>query len=338
MKNIFLLIILFTVFSCQMGKSKKTENEEKTFSEKTICYKTFDNILIEGIITVPDKSNNNNLPGIILIHGSAPLDMDESWPAYLDSVPQTFNGKEVRNFKLIAEFLSKNGFTVIRVNKRGVKKSLTDVDFDVYKTSSYTNLLKDVHSEIEVLKNETHIDKFILLGWSEGTILSSKIAEDRSDIVGMILMGVVGSSFKGLMRHFFDSEEEFQKVVSSIENMPDNEMLGIDRPAIRVKELFQDIPNAERIGKLKIPILVLHGEIDVETPVSEAYLVKKVIEKNNNPKNKVIIYKQFGHGFAPHMGIKGEIKTEGPFDIKVLDDIKIWLNNNYKIIPWQFSE
>lgn len=334
MKNKFFILFIFCIaISCQMDNSKKANDVDKTYSEKTISYKTFDGILIEGIITFPDKTANKYLPGIVLIHGSAPLDMDESWPAYLDSVPQTFNKEEVKNFKLIAESLSKNGFTVIRVNKRGVKKSLTDVNFDIYKTSSYTNLLKDVHYQIETLKDETQIDKFILLGWSEGTILSTKIAEERSDVVGMILMGIVGSSFKDLMRHFFDNAEEFQKVVSSIENMPDKEMLGIDRPAIRVKELFQDIPNVERIGKLKIPILVLHGEKDVETPISEAYLVKKAIEKNGNSKSKVIIYEKFGHGFSPHLGEKGEIKTMGPFDRKVLDDIKVWLNSNYKNAP-----
>ncbi len=326
----FLTPILFVVFiGCQIDNSKKADSESKGFTEKKISYKTFDSILIDGIITFPEKTFSNNLPGIVLIHGSAPLDMDESWPPYFDSIPQTFDGKEVKNFKLIAESLSESGFTVIRVNKRGVRKSLTDVNFDIYKTSSYNNLLKDVNSAIEALKSESHIDKFILLGWSEGTILSSKIATERTDIVGMILMGVVGSSFKGLMHRFFDNEEEFQKVISSIENMPDGEMLGIDRPAIRVKELFQDIPNAERIEKLKIPILVLHGEKDVETPIAEACLVKEAIEKKNNPQSKIIIYKNFGHGFSPHLGKEGEIKTEGPFDIKVLNDIKEWLKNNY---------
>ena len=331
MKNVLLILITFsTFFCCKQNNSTKTATEEKTtFSEWAISYKTHDDIFISGAVTVPD-SDNKNLPGIILIHGSAPLDMDESWPAFIDSIPQTYNGKEIKNFKLIAEFLSENGFTVIRVNKRGVKKSLTDVDFDVYKTSSYTNLLKDVHSEIEAFKKETGIDNFILLGWSEGTILATKIAEERDDIKGLILMGVVGSSFKGLMRHFFENEKDFQEAINEIINMPDTVMLGIDRPALLVKELFRDTPNAERIEKLKIPILVLHGEIDVETPVSEAYLVKKAIEKNDNPKSKVIIYKDWGHGFSPHLGEKGEIKTVGPFDIKVLNDIKDWLKINYK--------
>ncbi len=334
MKSIFFILIALTIIGCQLDGNKKEliideEKAKQTFTERRITYNTHDGYLIEGIITSPEPANYNNLPGIILIHGSAPLDMDASWPAYLDSIPQTYNGKEVRNYKLIAEFLSEIGFTVIRVNKRGVKQSLIDVDFEIYKTTSYTNILKDVHSEIETLKRETNIEKFILIGWSEGTILSTKIAEERNDIVGMILMGVIGSSFKGLMCHFFENEEKFQEVINSIENMPDDEMVGIDRPAIRVKELFQDIPNAERIAKLELPILVLHGDIDVETPFSEAYLVKEAIEKSNNPKSKVIIYKGFGHGFAPHLGGKGEIKTIGPFDKIVINDIVNWLNKNF---------
>lgn len=309
------------------------QNEEKsTFIERPVSYKTHDGILIDGIITSPDKPCNKSLPGIVLVHGSAPLDMDGSWPAYFRGIPQTFNGNEVKNFKMIAEHLSRNGYTVIRANKRGVTKTITDVNYDIYKTSSYTNLLHDLNSKIEILKTESNIDKFILLGWSEGTILSSKIAQMRSDVIGMILMGDVGSSFKELIRHFYKTEKEFQEEISLIEKMPDYEMAGLDRPAIRIKELFRDISNAERIEKLKIPILVLHGKIDVETPVSEAFLVKKAIDKNNNPRSKVIIYETFGHGFAPHLGDNNEIKTEGPFDESVLTDIKIWLNSNYKDI------
>jgi dipeptidyl aminopeptidase/acylaminoacyl peptidase len=169
-----------------------------------------------------------------------------------------------------------------------------------------------------------------LIGWSEGTILATKIAEERKDVVGLVLMGVVGSSFKELLRHFFLSEKEFLETIYSIENMPDDQMLGIDRPAIRVKELFKDEPNSERILKLTQPILVLHGDIDVETPVEQAYLVKKAIEKNNNAKSKVIIYKGLGHGFAPHLGINGEIKTEGPFDKKVLNDLCDWIDKCFK--------
>jgi len=322
------------IVSCQCDRknNKSTtsdKNNKESIIEQKVSYLTHDGYTINGVITSPKSADNNNLPGIVLIHGSAPLDMDASWPAYLDSIPQTYNGKEVKNYKLIAEFLTENGFTVIRVNKRGVKKSLTDVDFEIYKTTSYTNILKDVNSEIETLNKETNIDKFILLGWSEGTILSTKIAQERNDVIGLVLMGVVGSSFKGLMQHFFENEEEFQEVIKLIENMPDYEMLGIDRPVIRVKELFQDEPNAERIGKLQLPILILHGNIDVETPVSEAYLVKEAIEKNNNSKSKVIIYKGFGHGFVPHLGNNGEIKTIGPFDKKVINDITNWLNKNF---------
>lgn len=324
--KLFVLLTLLCYYGCINTKG----NEEQKIAEKKISYKTHDGYVIEGIVTYPIKQSSDNLPGIVLIHGSAPLDMDASWPAFIDSVPQTYNGKEVKNYKAIAEFLSERGYSVIRVNKRGVKKSLTDVDFNIYKTTSYSNILKDVHSEIEALKKERNVEKIILIGWSEGTILAPKIAEERTDIAGLILMGVVGSSFKELMRHFFDNEKDFQETIDAIENMPDDKMLGVDRPAIRVKELFKDIPNSDRIAKLQQPVLVLHGDIDAETPIEQAYIAKKAIEKNNNPKSKVILYKGFGHGFAPHLGKKGEIKTEGPFDKKVLNDMCSWIDGCFK--------
>jgi len=329
MRKILPLAILYILGSIY-GCSDTKENHSKKISEKKIAYKTHDGCVIEGIISYSSEEDNNGLPGIVLIHGSAPLDMDASWPAFIDSIPQTTTGKEIKNYKVIADSLSSRGYSVIRVNKRGVKKTITEVDSAIYKTTSYSNILKDVHSEIDFLKNERNIKKIILIGWSEGTILATKIAEERKDVVGLVLMGVVGSSFKDLMRHFFPSEKEFLETINSIENMPGDQMLGIDRPAIRVKELFKDEPNSQRILKLTQPILVLHGDIDVETPVEQAYLVKKAIEKTNNPKSNVIIYKGLGHGFAPHLGINGEIKTEGPFDNKVINDLCDWIDKCFR--------
>lgn len=203
--------MILCILSITYGCSNTKENHSKKISEKKIAYKTHDGYVIEGIISYSSEEDNNGLPGIVLIHGSAPLDMDASWPAFIDSIPQTTTGKEIKNYKVIADSLSSRGYSVIRVNKRGVKKTITEVDSAIYKTTSYSNILKDVHSEIDFLKNERNIKKIILIGWSEGTILATKIAEERKDVVGLVLMGVVGSSFKDLMRHFFPVKRSFLK-------------------------------------------------------------------------------------------------------------------------------
>jgi dipeptidyl aminopeptidase/acylaminoacyl peptidase len=87
MKYCFTITFITLALNCQ------------SIIEKNISYKTHDGCPINGMITMPRNKTNQSNPGIVLIHGSAPVDMDSTWPPELNGVPQTFNGKMMKPFK-----------------------------------------------------------------------------------------------------------------------------------------------------------------------------------------------------------------------------------------------
>ena len=131
-----------------------------------------------GTFTFP--SSGGPFPTAILITGSGQQDRDET----------IF---EHKSFAVIADYLTKQGFAILRVDDRGVGKTngqtsnATSVDF-----------ANDVEAGIAYLKTRPEVDvkKIGMIGHSEGGLIASIIAAKRKDINFIVLLaspGVKGS-------------------------------------------------------------------------------------------------------------------------------------------------
>ena len=115
----------------------------------------------------------------MLISGSGAQDRDESILGH-------------RPFLVLADYLTRNGIAVLRVDDRGVGGSTGDVT-----KATSEDFAGDVLAGVEYLKNRKDInpEKIGLIGHSEGGIIAPLVASRSSDIAFIVLMA--GSGING---------------------------------------------------------------------------------------------------------------------------------------------
>ena len=84
--------------------------------------------------------------------------------------------------------------------------------------------------------------------------------------------------------------------------------------------------NAGVVAALKIPTLLLQGEIDVLTPLAQVHLIVQALKAAGSTNYKLITYPGLGHGFSPNLG---SMPTLGPIDPGVTEALPTWINANF---------
>lgn len=136
-------------------------------------------------LTLPEKNLSPNYL-VLFVHGTGPN-------TYLNK-----RGKKENTFNyydFFADEFARRGVGFVSYSRRGVTISENPPmynDIDSLKYSKYTPLVeaKDVESIIQTLSKRKNLrkSKFILLGWSEGTIISTLVAERKKVNVEALLL------------------------------------------------------------------------------------------------------------------------------------------------------
>lgn len=129
-------------------------------------------IVIAGTLTVP-LDNKANL-AIVLIPGSGPLDRNESIGSH-------------EPFKLLADFFTRNGFPVLRCDKRGIGQSGGD-----YANATALDFASDVHAAMTYLQTEHGLSRIALVGHSEGASVAAMVARKFSEPEYVVLLAPPG--------------------------------------------------------------------------------------------------------------------------------------------------
>jgi fermentation-respiration switch protein FrsA (DUF1100 family) len=136
-----------------------------------------DGVTLAGTLTMP--RTGGPFPAVILITGSGPQDRDESIFGH-------------RPFLVLADFLTRRGIAVLRVDDRGVGGTKGDV---LQATSE--DFARDVLAGVQYLKTRKEIDpkRIGLIGHSEGGCIAPIVSTQSSDVAFIVLMagpGVTG--------------------------------------------------------------------------------------------------------------------------------------------------
>lgn len=248
-------------------------------------------ITLAGTITMPE--GKGPFPAVVLISGSGPQDRNE----------EVFSHKP---FWVIADYLTRNGFAVLRYDDRGTAKST-----GVYKTAQLEDFAGDAFAAFEFLKKYPEVNpaKTGLLGHSEGGMIAPLLASRHPDIAFIIMMagpGVRGDELLLLQSELIyknakvppsvinNDQETKRKVFANIFSETDtarlrinikkiyskvNEsdllQLGIKRSQIDV--IVKQYISPEMLSiirfdpcpvlqKVKCPVLALNGDKDMQVP------------------------------------------------------------------------
>jgi dipeptidyl aminopeptidase/acylaminoacyl peptidase len=97
-----------------------------------------DNIQLEGTITYPAKKGK--YPAVVLISGSGPQDRNEELLGH-------------KPFLVLADYLTRNGYIVLRFDDRGTFKSGGD-----FKTATSFDFANDVNAAVKFLQSRPDVD------------------------------------------------------------------------------------------------------------------------------------------------------------------------------------
>ena len=133
--------------------------------------------------TLTYPNDQQKYPLVILITGSGRQDRDET---IFDHKP----------FAVIADYLTKKGFAVLRVDDRGAGKSSGD-----FSTSTTADFALDVEEHIQYAKSLPMVEanKIGLLGHSEGGLIAPMVAARDKSIAFIVLMAGPGVAITELM-------------------------------------------------------------------------------------------------------------------------------------------
>jgi uncharacterized protein len=138
-------------------------------------------------------------PGVVLIAGSGANDKNGTSGFVHKNGP-----KPSTPYWQIAQYLSERGFAVLRYDKRGVGANNT-INQNVWGNATVNDLIHDAEKAVNVLGQQPEVDpkKISIIGHSEGTIITPRVAIDNSTKVkNIILMGVGAQNLVRDLLHY----------------------------------------------------------------------------------------------------------------------------------------
>ena len=182
-------------FPLTLRKKDLTEMPEKTGKRKfqtpippfpynadSVEYDNADKSVHYGA-TLTYPLTNRIFPAVILITGSGSQDRDEAIGLH-------------KPFAVLADYLTRNGFAVLRIDDRSKGKTTGD-----FMNATSVDFAKDIEVAISYLQTRKEIDlkKIGLIGHSEGGMIAPMVASQRKDIAFVILLAGPGVKIIELM-------------------------------------------------------------------------------------------------------------------------------------------
>ncbi|MDR3623510.1 MAG: alpha/beta fold hydrolase [Chlamydiales bacterium] len=331
-----MIMQLFTVFSLLAASDELLKGVSSPLRpqepKSTISYDVEEvkysnvtaNVTLAGTLTLPRSEKPS--PAILLIAGSGPIDRDET----------VFGHKP---FLVLADHLTKQGFVVLRVDKRGIGESTGN-----YGVATSEDFASDALAGVEYLKTRKEVDaeQIGLIGHSEGGLIAPIVAVKSSDVAFIVLMAgpcvtgeaIVYEQEALISRAMGVTEEQLshqlafqQQVFSVIKNESDLEKAEKLLREIVAKQLV-NLPKEEQqasadaieaqmkrcnsrwfryyltydpitsLKHLKIPILVINGELDSQvSPKQNLPVIAKILEGTGNRNYRIIEFPKLNHFF-----------------------------------------
>lgn len=232
-------------------------------------------------------------PVVVIIPGSGPTDRDGN----------NSMGLTPQSYKLLAEGLARKGVSTIRVDKRGMfgsKGAIADAN-----KVTIADYARDAHEWAKVAKVKTGAPCAWLLGHSEGGLVALAAGQDKSDLCGIVAVSAMGRKFGTVLREQLRANPANAPILADAEKAIDDLEAGRDVPAATMPPVLMSLFNpvvqpylkdlmakdsAALAASLNLPLLVVSGDLDIQTPVADAKALAAA-----QPKAKLVIVNGVNH-------------------------------------------
>ena len=206
LKVLLILTIILSLYSLSFILSGNNftilaQQDVETIKHRNMVIDLGNGVKTNAQLTIP-AVGNGPFPGVLLISGSGAQDMNSS--AIFISIDNVTGAKiyPPTPFFQISQYLSERGFVVLKYDKRGVGENHTIVDSNVWGNMTINNLVQDANRALSVLMKQPEVDgnRLTVLGHSEGTVVTPRVAIDNPDKVkNIVLLGTVAQNISELL-------------------------------------------------------------------------------------------------------------------------------------------
>jgi dienelactone hydrolase len=260
---------------------------------------------LPGTLTVP-SSSGGAVPAVVLVHGSGPLDRDETVGAN-------------KPFRDLAEGLASRGIAVLRYEKRTkiyASRMSAMKDLTVQQET-----VEDALKAAALLRQQPEVAsrRVFVLGHSLGGYVAPRIAQQDPRLAGLILMAANVRPLDDLLADQLQwmglSGTELDKAKASILQA---------LPASYTDDLSGYNP-AEESRNLAVPMLILQGERDYQVTMKDFNLWKAALA--GRPNATFRSYPALNHLFIAGEGksAPAEYAQPGHVDGDVIELIAGWI-------------
>ena len=232
-------------------------------------------------------------PVVVIVPGSGPTDRDGNNPMGVTAAP----------YRLLAEALAEKGVSSIRIDKRGMFGSKAAIP-DANKVT-IADYAADAHAWAKAARQKTGARCVWVAGHSEGALIALAAGQDRTDLCGVIAISGMGRRFGTVLREQLAANpanapimESATKALAELEAGRTVDTAGM-HPALAplfnasvqpyvINLLAQD--PAALAKSLKLPLLIVHGEADLQTSVADAKALASA-----QPKAKLVLVPKVNH-------------------------------------------
>lgn len=330
---------------------KRPQTPKAPFPYKTVEV-VFENkaegALLSGTLVYPvgyEDMKPRKVPVVVMVTGSGVQNRDE----------EVFSHKP---FAVIADWLARNGIASLRYDDRGAGKSTGEVA-----GATTRNNANDARCGVEYLRSLKKFGKVGVLGHSEGGTIALMLAGEQvpdfiislagvatkgvdcivwQNLAQLELQGVsqqLRNDYGRALERIYEERikvgaipqpQQFVQDMCEKENisLPMNFLINLVKVASTVSpwlDWFVSYDPSEAVGKIKCPVMAVNGSLDMQVPVENLDVLRKLLPENS--KNLIKEYTGKNHLFqsCSRQTALQYNEIEETISQDVLEDISVWI-------------
>lgn len=308
-------------------------------------------VLLQGEVLVPGRSADATYPGVVLVHDWGQQDRNGTWGVN-------------KPFRELAEHLARNGYVVLRYDKRGSGQSS-----GVFTQHGLADFARDVVSAGTVLATQREVrnEPIFAVGHGFGGQAITIAAREQPELfAGLALLNTSASPTADLLRyqHRYSlaekgaSEGEIERRMDALDEwingVRDRRYLNYGdyfgnrgiAEELQAEQLETPLPPAwlrqaeahdepSALAKIALPVLILSSGADWLVPQSEAELLADALAASDHPGFEIRLLPGLNHRFVRVDDVAAAFRLEQSSDYLeqrrpvapvVLDALTDWLN------------